>query len=133
VVAATAAAAAIVSVATVRVVDRGRDDDAVPAGSAVSEVVSAPMVGTGETPVGWAFVSDGEPAAVGIAVGYLLASGDYTIEVVRGDGTPREIGTMTVADGRGVWSGTVKAPKERLALIYLVDAAGEVVCQATLV
>lgn len=133
VVAATAAAAMIVSVATVRVVDRGRDDDPVRAGSAVSEVASAPMVGTGGATVGWAFVSDGQPAAVAVSVDYLLASGDYAIEAVRGDGSTVKLGTVTVTDGRGVWSGTVNAPKERLTLIHLVDAAGNTVCQAYLV
>jgi len=43
------------------------------------------------------------------------------------------LGSMTVTDGRGVWSGTTKASKDGLALIYLVDAAGQVVCQAYLV
>jgi hypothetical protein len=133
VVAATAAAAVIVSVATVRVVDRGRDDDPVRPRSAVSDVVSAPMVGTGGATVGWSFVSDGRPAVVAVSVDYLLAPGDYGIEAVRGDGSPVQLGTMTVTEGRGVWSGAVKAPKDLLALIYVIDAAGTVVCQARLV
>lgn len=133
VVGATAVAAAIVSVATVRVVDRGRDDEPVRAMSAVSEVVSAPMVGTGGATVGWTFVSDGQPAAVAVSVDYLLESGDYAIEAIRGDGSPVKLGSMTVTDGRGVWSGTVKAPKDLLALIHLIDPAGTVVCQARLV
>lgn len=133
VVAATAAAAAIVSIVTVRVVDRGRDDDRVAAGSAVSEVVSAPMVGAGGANVGWAFVSDGRPAAIGLSVDYLLPTGTYSIEAVRADGRKVKPGTMSVTDGRGVWSGTVKVPEDGLVVIYLVDAGGQVVCQAYLV
>ncbi len=133
VVAATAAAVVIVSVATVRIVDRGRDPDRVVTGSAASEVTSAPMVGDGGGDVGWAFVSDGQPAAVGITVDYLLASGSYVIQAVRADGGTVELGTLNVSNGRGVWSGTAKVPEDGLAVLYLVDANGVVVCQATLV
>ncbi|MGQ0804577.1 MAG: zf-HC2 domain-containing protein [Actinomycetota bacterium] len=133
VVAAAAAAAAIVSVATVRVVDRGRDDARVVTESVVSEVNSAPMVGAGGATVGWAFASDGRPAAVGISVGYLLPPGSYAIEAVSAEGAKLTLGTMQVTDGRGVWTGTTKASHDGLAVISLVDAAGQEVCQASLV
>lgn len=133
IVAATAAAATIVSVATVRVVDRGRDDDPVVTASPASEVTSARMIGAGGAGVGWAFVSNGRPAAVGLSVDYLLATGTYTIEAVRADGSTVTLGTMKVTDGRGVWSGTVRVPEDGLAVINLVDAAGNEVCQASLV
>ncbi len=133
VVAATAAAAAIVSVATVRVVDRGRDDDRAAAVSPVSEVNSAPMVGAGGANVGWAFASDGRPSAVGISVGYVLPPGSYTIKAISATGATVRLGTMQVTDGYGVWTGTTKASDDGLAVISLVDAAGREVCQASLI
>jgi predicted anti-sigma-YlaC factor YlaD len=129
VLAATAAAAAIISIVTVRVVDRGRDDG--PAASvAASGVWSAPMIDAQGTDVGWAFVSDGRPAAVGISVSYALPSGTYTIESVRGDGATLDVGTLTVSDGQGAWAGTVPTAKGDLIVVRLLDAGGNVVCTA---
>jgi hypothetical protein len=134
IVAATAAAAAIVSVATVRMVDRGRDDDAVVAKeTTLGEMRAAPMIGPADTPVGWAFASDGRPAAIAVTVDYLLPSGEYTIEAVDGDGDPVKLGTVTVTDGRGVWWGTTKASARGLAVVSLVAADGTLVCTAALV
>jgi hypothetical protein len=67
---------------------------------------------------------------VGISIDYLLPTGSYAIEAVRADGDNVELGTMKVTDGRGVWSGTVTVPEDGLAVINLVDAAGDEVCQA---
>jgi hypothetical protein len=131
VIAATAAAATILSVATVRIVDRGRD--AGPTETAVDVVRSAPMIGDDNLTVGWAFASDGRPAAVAITVDYLLPSGDYRITAVDGDGDPVTLGRMTVVDGRGVWSGKFGGSARGLAVVELVDAAGTTVCTATLV
>jgi Putative zinc-finger len=129
VVAATAAAAAIISIVTVRVVDNGRDDDVAVSGAA-SVVWSAPMVDAQGTDVGWTFVSDGRPAAVGISVSYALPSGRYTIESVRGDGKTLELGTLTVSDGSGAWAGTVPTAEGDLIVVRLLDEAGSVVCTA---
>ena len=134
IIAATAAAAAIVSIATVRIVDRGRDDEVVVAKeTTVGEMRAAPMIGPADTPVGWAFASDGRPAAVAITVNYLLPAGEYGIEAVDGDGDPVKLGTMQVANGRGVWSGTTKASVRGLAVVSLIAADGTLVCTAALV
>src|SRR5688500_1509143 len=132
IVAATAAAATIVSVATVRIVDCGRDSAGV-AQSPLGEVRAAPMIGPADIPVGWAFASDGRPAAVAITVDYLLPAGEYRIEAVDGAGDPVQLGTMTVVDGRGVWSGTTKASERGLAVVSLLEADGTLVCTAALV
>jgi hypothetical protein len=70
---------------------------------------------------------------VGISVDYLLPSGSYGIEAVSAAGRTVKLGAMQVTDGRGAWSGTTRASKDGLAVIYLVDAAGKSVCQAYLV
>lgn len=130
-VAVTAAAATIVSIVAVRIVDRGRDDAPVATGVAVSDVWSAPMVSGDGIDVGWAFVSDGRPAAVGLWISYAIPEGEYTIEVTRGDGTTRELGTVEVADGQGTWAGTAPTARGDVVVIDLRDANGEVVCTAT--
>ena len=133
VVAATAAAATIISVVVVRVADR----DDVPSASetAVSDVRSVPMIGGDGSPVGWAFVSDGRPAAVGVSVAYGLDAGRYTIEMQLESGPSLEVGGLNVVDGHGVWSGTadVADASATATAVTLVDAAGTVVCRATLV
>ncbi|HEX6311221.1 MAG TPA: zf-HC2 domain-containing protein [Acidimicrobiia bacterium] len=133
VVAVTAAAAAIVSIVVVRVVDRGRDDPATPAVSteAVSDVWAAPMVDANGHDVGWAFVSDGTPAAIGLAMSYAIPNGEYTIEVRRSDGTTAELGEVAILDGRGTWAGTAPTKRGDVVAVSLVDAAGALVCTAT--
>ena len=133
VVAATAAAATIVSVVVVRVTER----DDVPSASetAVSDVRSVPMVGGDGAPVGWAFVSDGRPAAVGVSVSYGLEAGRYTIEMQLASGRSLEVGDLRVVDGHGAWSGTagVTDASTTATAVTLVDPSGTVVCRATLV
>lgn len=131
-VAATAAAAAIVSIVAVRIVDRGRDDAPVVASDvAVSDVWSAPMVSDDGMDVGWAFVSDGRPAAVSLWISYAIPEGEYTVEATRGDGTTLELGTLAVGDGRGTWAGTAPTARGDVVVVSLRDANGEVVCAAT--
>jgi len=132
VVAATAAAASIVSVVVVRIVDRGRDEPAVP-NAAVSFVRSVPMVGVDGRDVGWAFVSNGRPAAVGVSVAYWVPSGVYTIEYREDEGrSPQRLGRLQVQDGRGTWAGTADLSDPPDGSLALVDADGTVVCEARL-
>jgi hypothetical protein len=133
VVALTAAAAAIVSIVVVRVIDRGRDDtpSAVVADVAVNEVWSAPMVADSGLDVGRAFVSDGNPAAVGLSVRYGIPTGEYTIEARRRDGTTLDVGKVTVTDGQGSWAGTAPTRRGDVVAVSLVDAGGDAVCTAT--
>jgi hypothetical protein len=133
VVAATAAAAAIVSIVVVRVAER--DDVPEVSEQAVSDVRSVPMIGGDGTPVGWAFVSDGRPAAMGVSVAYGLDAGRYTIEMQLASGRSLEVGGLNVVDGHGVWSGTadVTDASATATAVTLIDSAGTVVCRATLV
>jgi hypothetical protein len=88
------------------------------------------MVDSQGTDVGWAFVSDGRPASVGISVSYSLPTGTYTIESVRGDGATLDLGTLTVSDGQGAWAGTAPTAKGDLIVVRLLDVDGNVVCTA---
>jgi hypothetical protein len=127
VVAATAAAATIISVATVRVVDRGRD----PVTVAISETRMAGMVGDDGADVGWAFVSDGDPAAISVAVWYDVPTGQYEIELQTADGDTVVVGDMTVVDGIGAWSGTADVPDDT-ASVALLAPDGHAVCEGEL-
>ena len=121
-----AAAAVIVSVVTVRVIDSVRS------GGAVAAVETVPMVGQDGTTVGQVDVVDND-RSVGLAltVNYALADGAYRV-VLAPESTPREVlGTITVADGRGAWAGiatTTGGPTD----LELVDDSGTVPCSAEL-
>ncbi len=130
VVAATAAAATIVSVVVVRIAER--DDAGRAPEAAVSDVQSVPMIGADGNAVGWAFVSDGRPAAVGVSVAYGLQAGRYSIELAGGTAHAREVGAVTITDGHGAWSGTAELPESGATAVRLVDRDGTVVCEATL-
>lgn len=130
VVAATAAAAAIVSIVVVRVVEREPSSSAP---TAVSDVRSVPMVGNDGSRVGWAFLSDGRPAAVGVSVAYGVMSGSYDIRLERGDERPLTVGALEVTDGHGAWSGTAEVEESDATGVALVAPDGTVVCRATLV
>jgi len=121
-----AAAAAILSVVTVRVIDTARS------GSAVAAVETVPMVGDGGTTVGQVDVVDND-ASVGLAltVNYALADGAYRV-VLAPQSTPREVlGTVTIADGRGAWAG-IAAETRGPADLELVADSGAVPCSARL-
>lgn len=122
-----AAAAVILSVVTVRVVDGSR----VP-GPATPAVETVPMVGVDGTTVGRVDVVDnGTIASLAVNVDAALADGVYRV-VLAPETTPRQVlGTLTVADGRGAWAGTASVD-DQPADIELLDDAGEVPCSATL-
>jgi hypothetical protein len=131
VVAATAAAATILSIVAVRLVDRGREEPPAAQRTAISEARSLPMVDATGQNVGWAFVSDGRPAAVGVSVAYSLPTGRYDIDLLPGGGgRPVELGSIDVTGGGGSWAGTARLPESGSASIALVDATGTIVCRA---
>jgi len=129
VVAATAAAATIVSVVLVRVLERDRPSSSP---TAVSDVRSVPMIGGDGARVGWAFLSDGRPAAVGVSVSYGLPAGRYDVRLVRGERPALVAGVVEVADGHGAWSGTADVIDADVTAIALVAPDGTVVCRAVL-
>jgi hypothetical protein len=85
--------------------------------------------GTADTAAGWAYVSGGH--GVAISVDYGVPSGDYTVRVVPARGDAATIGTMSVAGGRGSWTGSSATPLVTDSRIALVDAEGSEVCHGT--
>jgi hypothetical protein len=133
-IAAAAAAAAIFSITIVRVVES--DDTANVASSATSTtgtqgtpVAVAMRGGALDLPAGWAFVANHHGVAVSVSYG--IPSGNYRIQVAPAKGTPTTIGTMTIEDDRGSWTGRSQAALRVGSSIALVDAAGTEVCHGT--
>jgi hypothetical protein len=125
-IAAVAAAAAIVSITVVRVVDAGNETAVV---AVAREPVEAEMITPGGDPAGWAYVTNGR--SVAIAVDYGIAAGEYAVAVRPPGGDDVTIGTMTIADYRGSWTGKSDVPILSGSTISLVDADGEAVCHGT--
>ena len=128
-----AAAAAIVSITVVRVIESG-DSTSQQAGAPTSTIAAKPvavsMQLTGVAlPAGWAYVMDGHGVAV--AVSYGMAPGGYAVQVKSPDGRAENIGTMTVKDNRGSWTGRSSRPIPAGSTISLVDATGAAVCHGT--
>jgi hypothetical protein len=126
--AAVAAAVAILSVTAVRIIESG-DSTTTPAAH-VASPVAVTMEGTATgAPAGWAYVSGQHVVAV--MVSYGAASGDYQVQATAPGGAPETLGTMTVADNRGSWTGRSVSPITSGVTISLVDAAGNPVCHGT--
>jgi hypothetical protein len=122
-IAVAAAAAAIISITIVRVVDAGSDTAVV---AAAREPVQTQMVTRSGDPAGWAYVTNGR--SVAIAVDYGIESGRYSIAVQPRNGDQITIGTMTIADYRGSWTGKSDVPLVSGSTISLVDTKGARVC-----
>ncbi len=128
-VAMVAAAAVIISVVTVRVVESTRSDPV-----AAPAVATVPMVGNGGATVGQVEVDDGGPGAgtqLAVTVDYALPDGEYRVVLAPDQAPRRVLGPISVAGGRGAWSGTTTLPDGATDLL-LVDSAGTVPCSATL-
>lgn len=132
-IAAVAAAAAIFSVTVVRVIE---SDDAASSDVTAPTVVPsrAPVAvametTTGALPAGWAYVSGGRGVAV--SVDYGVASGGYTVQVKSPDGRAETLGTMTIDDNHGSWTGRSTRLITSGSTIALVDAAGAPACRGT--
>jgi anti-sigma factor RsiW len=120
---AVAAAATIGAVAVVRVVDAGRSD----VERAAPELRSAPMQTPAGIRVGRVVATAGTPAGVAVTVDYAVPDGEYEL-VLRRSGGSTVVGSMTVSDGRGSWTG----PVERRAgdsVLEMVDGINAVVCR----
>jgi len=129
VIGAVAAAAAILSVAVVRIVDAGRAGDQ----ASAPALETAPMIGGGGLTVGRVVVSSNEPASVVVTVDYALPDGVYRLQLQTNTGTvTRGVGTIAVTGGRGTWTGTVAIPRTVPTALTMVDASGMPVCSARL-
>ena len=124
----TAAAATIVSIALVRVIDAG---DGESKSTAAPRLRTVSMVGANGQPVGRVTVSKGEPASVAVTVDYAVPDGSYALELRAADLDPDGFGTLTITDGRGEWSGPITLPRNTdRATLALVGAFGTTVCEA---
>jgi len=126
-VAAVAAAAVILSVVTVRVVDSTRSDPV-----AAPAVATVAMVGNNGITVGQVEVDNsGTGTRLAVTVDYALPDGDYRIVLAPDQAAHRDLGIIPVTGGRGAWSGSTTLPNGTNELL-LVDRAGTVPCSATL-
>lgn len=125
---ATAAAATITSVALIRVVDADRADERT---ASAPRLRTASMIGADGQPVGRVTVSRGTPAALAVSVDYAVPDGTYALRLHQEDGDEGDaLGTITIAGGRGEWSGRAAIPSGGHATLALVTASGAAVCQA---
>ncbi len=132
-VASVAAAAMIVSITVVRVIE-SNDSSSAPSASPTTrpgKPVAVPMELTAAPlPAGWAYVmSDGHGVAVSVSYG--MESGGYAVQVKSPNGDAETIGTMTVSDNHGSWTGRSSRPIKAGSTISLVDATGAAVCHGT--
>jgi hypothetical protein len=129
-----AAVAAIVSIATVRIVQN--DDELFrPAaqGSATPPVFRAVAMRGGDGHLaGSVFVSSANPAALNVSVQYAVPDGEYRVELVDSRGKAEKLGRMDITNGWGRWSGHVRAQRLSHARLALVDSTGRRVCEANL-
>jgi hypothetical protein len=123
-----AAAVAIVSITTVRVIESNdaTSGSSVPSAAPVAVTMQG---GAADTPVGWAYVSGGH--GVAISVDYGLGTGSYTVRAQPAGGDSSALGTMQVTNGRGSWTGHSDDRLIAGSRIALVDAAGVEVCRGT--
>lgn len=125
---AVAAAAAILSVATVRVIDSNRTEQT----QASPALRSVAMVGGGGDTVGRLVASRGSHPTLAVSVDYYVPDGAYTLIMNNPSGAPRSLGTLTVAHGQGDWLGVATVSKGANVTVSMVDQAGTVVCTASL-
>ena len=126
--AATAAAAAILAVAVVRIVDARRDDREL----AAPTLRTVTMKGDGGLAVGRVTVSHGAPAQIAVAVDYAVPEGVYALELRPDRGAATRLGSMTVSSGKGEWTGPADLVRGGDVVLAMVDASGSVVCKAEL-
>jgi hypothetical protein len=127
--AATAAAAAITSVALVRVIDANHTTKSA---ASAPNLRTVTMAGANGQPVGRVTISKGEPAALAVTVDYAVPDGTYSLQLHQGSSAGNELGSITIAGGRGEWSGRAEIPADGRSTIALVDSAGTTVCHAEL-
>ena len=128
-VAVTAAAAIILSVVAVRIVDQNRTPSTQVAAPAAQSV---DMVGDGGQKVGNVdVVTNGTVMALDVSVSYGLDDGQYKIVLTREGAPEQPLGPIHVIGGHGDWTDTVLATS-RPAQLALKDSMGRTRCHATL-
>ena len=130
-IAVAAAAAAILSITIVRVTDDTTSRPAALTPVTAPALRSVDMIGAGGNHAGEVYVAGDHTATLRIEVSYVVPNGAYTIKLNQGAGPGTDLGTVTVMDWHGQWSGPATLPHGP-ATVSLVDAAGNTVCSATI-
>jgi hypothetical protein len=125
-IAVAAAAATIVSVGVVRIVDADRE---------IATEVPPPQrsvaMQSDGVRVGSVTIAGREQVAMRVTVDYAVPDGTYALELTSG-GTVTSLGSLDVTRSRGEWSGTASLPRGDDAILAMVDADGREFCQAVL-
>jgi predicted anti-sigma-YlaC factor YlaD len=122
----TAAAAAILAVVTVRVVESGQSTPR----AATPALHSAAMIGGHGTWVGNVAVSNTSPASLLVSVEYSVPDGTYSL-LLHDGAISQRVGAITITRGHGAWAGTAVVHGGATTL-GLVGPDGTTVCQAAL-
>jgi anti-sigma factor RsiW len=93
-------------------------------------VDAAKMIGPSGTVVGTAYVSSGDPALIVVKVDYPYTGDVYRLEAVRAGGHVDTLGNLGVAANGGGWRWSGLAPGTTLQDLRVVDAGGNVMCEA---
>jgi hypothetical protein len=125
---AVAAAAAILSVVAVRVIDSNRSDQV----QASPSLRTVAMVGTQGGTVGWLVIAGGSHPSFAVNVDYYVPDGAYSLVLNGASAEPRRLGTMTVVGGRGDWVGSAELSRHDAVTVSMVSAVGVIVCKGTL-
>ena len=67
-----------------------------------------------------------------MSVDYYVPDGAYSLVLDEPSGAQRSLGAITVAGGRGDWTGSAKLSKGETVTVSMVSDAGVVVCKASL-
>jgi hypothetical protein len=126
-IAVAAAAAAILSITIVRVVDAGSETTRAIVHGVPAE---ARMVGAGDRPAGWAYVTDRYSVAVALT-DYGVPSGNYDVAVHPRNGPSVTIGSMAIDAAGGSWTGRSSVPLGAGSEITLVSEDGNPACHGT--
>ena len=105
----TAAAATIISVATVQIIDAGRTPTTV----AAPALHSAEMVGDNGARVGHVAVSSTNPSSLVVNVDYAVPDGRYALELGQPDASAQRIGAITHRRGAASGSAPRRCPPGR--------------------
>jgi hypothetical protein len=97
----------------------------------VTSVTSAKMIGTGGVVVGTAYVSPGDPALVIVKVDYPYTGDSFRLEAVHVGGQVDALGNLAPASSGWRWSGL--APGAKVESLRVLDAGGNVTCEAHLI
>ncbi len=129
-----AAAVAILSIATVQIVNAARDPNRdVVATGRTPTVRSVALTSGAGVKLGQVYATIGTPAVVFLALDSDLPNGTYAVEIVPASGAPESVGTLPVVDGRGSFAWPVPQGVGGGTVFGLVGPAGHEVARGQLV